>query len=80
MDEKINHGGRINACVAFDPANPEEEPIFQKGMTLRQHYAGEALKICPADTMEIKEIAEWCHKMADAMIEESFKTYKRIEK
>ena len=96
MDNKINHGGRVFACAAIDPANPDEEVIFQKGMTLRQHYAGQvliglAVNIRPVwnftqseinegeDNKHYKEVAETAHKLADAMIKESYKTQERIE-
>jgi len=39
-----------------------------QGMTLRQYYAGQAVHYMPHNAFEFESNAEWCVKMADALI------------
>jgi hypothetical protein len=43
------------------------------GMSLRDYFSGQALKDCPVNRYEFEESAEWCYKMASAMLSERAK-------
>lgn len=57
-------------CAAFGPTG---EDIHQRGMSMRDWFAGMALQgICANEVWvdgECKSDAEFCYKMADAMME-----------
>jgi hypothetical protein len=70
------------------PANPYAYPghtyeanghaIYQEGMTLRDHFAGQALVFIGSSNIQIFpinpiKIAEWAYEIADAMLAERAK-------
>ena len=58
--------------TAFPLYVPDEDGGFcQKGMTLRDWFAGQALKsgMCPCNYHNYDATADWCYKQADAMME-----------
>lgn len=61
--------------------NNEPEIVFNEGMTLRDYFASQALAVVgDAVTLSTKsfgnaeEIAQWCYRIADAMLEQREKT------
>lgn len=54
------------------PAFPQQSVVLDKGMTLRDHFAGLALQGLLADTNLQGSAAEWAmraYELADAMLE-----------
>jgi hypothetical protein len=59
-----------NGGYAFATASNEG---YQSGMALRDYFAGQALvKVATATSLDVssERIAEWCYKLADAMLAE----------
>jgi len=51
-------------------SNNGDAPFFHEGMTLRDYFAGQALAgTGNVNYHTIKEMAETCYKIADAMLE-----------
>lgn len=60
------------------PAFPTKQPLTSDflGLTMLDHFAGLAMQIMFAETIEPKDVAKDAYEMADAMLKERVKWIK----
>lgn len=61
----VNNGGPAFPLLGDGP----NAPCFNEGMTLRDYFAGQALKSCSSgDYQYWRDLADDCYAIADAML------------
>jgi hypothetical protein len=69
MSEKVNDGGPAFPTGETNPTRWANYP----GMTLRDYFAAAALPRCIEESIDAASTAEYCYRIADAMIAERAK-------